>query len=213
MKTRIYKSLLIVVCLLSSMSVLAQESSFVVDGIFYNGEFGDTICMVKYGEKPYTKEDITIPETVVYNNKKITVIGIDNSSFADCDNLKKVTIPNTVIIIGKRAFQNCSSLTNVTFPNSVIGIGRCAFKNCTGLTCVTIGNSVKNIGDEVFQSCTSLATLYSPNPIPPKIEDKNCFDNEHYETLKVFVPRSALAKYKQAEGWKNFKKLQAFDPK
>lgn len=190
MKTKFFKSLLAIACLLSSMNVLAQESSFVVDGIFYNGEFGDTICMVKYGEKPYTKEDITIPETVVYNNKKITVIGIDNSSFADCDNLKKVTIPNTVIIIGKRAFQNCSSLTNVTIPNSVIGIGHHAFENCTGLT-----------------------TLYSLNPIPPEMQDKNCFDNEHYETLKVFVPRSALAKYKQAEGWKNFKKLQAFDPK
>lgn len=190
MKTKFFKSLLAIACLLSSMNVLAQESSFVVDGIFYNGEFGDTICMVKYGGKPYTKEDITIPETVVYNNKRITVIGIDNSSFADCDNLKKVTIPNTAIYIGKTAFQNCSSLTNVTIPNSVTGIGHHAFENCTGLT-----------------------TLYSLNPIPPKMQDKNCFDNEHYERLKVFVPRSALAKYKQAEGWKNFKNLRAFDPK
>lgn len=190
MKTRIYKSLLTIVCLLSSMSVFAQRSHFVVDGIFYNPEFGDTICMVAHGGEPYKKENITIPETVVYNNKKITVIGIDNSSFADCDNLKKVTIPNTAIGIGKRAFQNCSSLTNVTIPNSVIAIGRYAFENCTGLT-----------------------TLYSCNPIPPEIQEKNCFDNEHYETLKVFVPRSALAAYRQAEGWKNFKNLQGFDPK
>ena len=220
MKMKFFKSLLIIVCLLSNMSVLAQENCFVVDGIFYKAGFVDvktkmpidTICMVVKGDEPYKKEDITIPETVVYNNKKITVIGIDSDSFMKCDNLKKITIPNTVTAIGLGAFRYCNGLTDVTIPNSVTVIDRRVFEYSTGLTCVTIGSSVKNIGGQVFRGCTGLTTLYSRNPIPPKVSE-NSFDNEHYETLKVFVPRSALAKYKQAEGWKNFKKLQAFDPK
>ena len=54
---------------------------------------------------------LVIPES--YNGKPVAMI--DDGAFANCSQLTKVMIPNTVIYIGENAFDGCSSLSSVEF--------------------------------------------------------------------------------------------------
>ena len=81
------------------------------------------------------------------------------------DNLKSITIPNSVTSVGIAAFVSCSAFTSITIPNSVTSIGASAFSGCTSLTSVTIPNSVTNVGDAAFSKCTSLTTITLPDGV------------------------------------------------
>lgn len=81
------------------------------------------------------------------------------------DNLRSITIPNSVTSVGIAAFASCSAFTSVTIPNSVTSIGASAFSGCTSLTSVTIPNSVTNVGDAAFSKCTSLTTITLPDGV------------------------------------------------
>ncbi len=53
-------------------------------------------------------------------------------------------------------FASCDSLTNITIPDSVTGIGYSSFRDCGSLKSIKIPNSVTSIGSNAFERCTSL---------------------------------------------------------
>ena len=94
-----------------------------------------------------------------------SVTSIGDYAFQWCSSLTSVTIPNSVTSIGNSAFYYCSNLTSVTIPNSVTSIGGYAFQRCSSLTSVTIGNSVTTIGYSAFSDCSSLTSVTIPNSV------------------------------------------------
>ena len=116
--------------------------------------------------------------------------------------LTSITIPNSVINIGMYAFYGCSGLTSVSIGNSVTSIGDGAFYRCESLTSVIIPNSVTTIGSEAFKNCSGLTSITSEAIIPPSL-GLSCF---YYvsESIPVYVPANSVAKYKTANGWKEF---------
>ncbi len=95
--------------------------------------------------------NLEIPAIVKnYAGKKYKITGIATELFADFQNLKSVTIPNSVTTIRKGAFDNCNNLKSVTIGNSVTTIGEKAFTYCDSLTSVSIPNSVTTIGENAF---------------------------------------------------------------
>ena len=91
-------------------------------------------------------------------------ICIAAGAFQNCDDLKGVTIPNSVTNIGNHAFFVCSGLTSITIPDSVTSIGANAFSGCSGLTHVTIGEGVLRIAQCAFDGCTNLSQVEFKNP-------------------------------------------------
>ncbi len=84
-------------------------------------------------------------------------------AFADCKNLKNLTLSNKMTSINYCAFYNCHSLINVTMPSSVTSIDESAFESCTNLKYIVIPSKVKYIGTDAFLDCTNLTEIYYPN--------------------------------------------------
>jgi hypothetical protein len=76
-----------------------------------------------------------------------------NHLFLNGEEIKDLTIPNSVTAISDNAFCRCIGLTSLIIPNSVTSIGNYAFYACSDLTSVTIPSSVTNIGRYAFSGC------------------------------------------------------------
>ena len=80
-------------------------------------------------------------------------------SYASCNSLTSIDIPNCVTSIGNYTFSGCTSLTSIEIPNSVTSIGKDAFSYCYPLNEITIGNNVTSIGESAFCGCKSLSEI------------------------------------------------------
>ena len=77
--------------------------------------------------------DITGWCGIKFENSSSNPISRSHNLYVNNQEVKALTIPNSVDSIYDYAFYNCSSLTSVTIPNSVTNIGRSAFSGCTSL--------------------------------------------------------------------------------
>lgn len=80
-------------------------------------------------------------------NNKVT--RIFNGAFAECNNLKSITVTNNVTAIDQYAFELCKNLTSVTLPSTVSELGVGTFYGCTSLD-LTVPDTVTTIGDRAF---------------------------------------------------------------
>ena len=154
MKNKFLKAFAIILALM--MMLMAFASCDMVNSNGGKEELGfhllsDNTYGVMAGTTKYM-ENIVIPAT--YNGKAVTQIL--PRAFNDADNLKSITIPDSVTSIGSYAFYDCNTLTSVTIGNSVTSIGNSAFFGCSSLTSVTIPDSVTSIVDYAFEDCSSL---------------------------------------------------------
>lgn len=185
MKQRFIFTLLL---LLAATTATAHD--FEVDGIFYNIINGNEAAVTYKGSSSSnnTKRyvgNVTIPETVTYQDVTYTVTAIGRQAFDGCAKLTGVTIPNTVTIIGNQAFVFCSQLASVNIPESVTTIEVQAFGYCNSLTSITIPSSVMLIDEFAFTNCASLAsiTVEEGNPVYDSRDNCNAIINTEYNAL------------------------------
>ncbi len=88
------------------------------------------------------------------------VTTITPSAFYYHENIKNVSMADSVTDIGERAFFNCTGLTDVVIGKGVTTIGDNAFYECSNLKTVTIYNAVKKIGKYSFSNCSKLTDVY-----------------------------------------------------
>ena len=76
----------------------------------------------------------------------------------DCDSLKEMTIPASVLGIGNYAFAYCDNLETINIrDNSQIGgIYKSAFYNCIKLKGFSIPSAVQEISEYAFYGCSSM---------------------------------------------------------
>ena len=94
---------------------------------------------------------------------KIKTIG--KETFASCDALKAIVLPEGLRCIGYAAFSECKNLTYITIPGSVTTIRDWAFWGCEALAQVTIPSSVMSIGNKAFGWCSSLEQVTVPESV------------------------------------------------
>ena len=177
-----------------SCVVSAYAQNFEVDGISYNvtkapDEESPGEVEVTGGE---IKEEIEIPETVIYNNVTYTVTVIGNGAFSGRSNssnfTKKYIIPGTVKSIGSNAFYDNYYLEEVEFHEGLQTIGYDAFGYNFALKEIRIPSTVTSIEDRAFRTNQqNKATISCLAATPPANLGSETFEGRTDATLHVEV--------------------------
>jgi len=93
--------------------------------------------------------------------ERLTVIG--KYAFADMPKIKTVYIPSTTKKIGDNAFYKCSGLTDLSFAATAsdLVLGKYAFAY-SGITSLDLPEGLQSISDDAFYSCKSLQSVVIP---------------------------------------------------
>ena len=102
---------------------------------------------------------VGIPESFETVEIVGNVTEIKAGTFAYCEYLKEVILPDSVTTIGDHAFEYCTSLKSVDMPSSLNFVGDYAFYCCVGLENVEFCGLIDRIGEYAFSSCYSLSSL------------------------------------------------------
>lgn len=151
------------------------------------------------------------------------VTTIDKSAFEGCSGLTSVNIHDVAswcnidfkdksanpLYHAHNLHLNGERITELVIPDNVKTISKFAFSGYSGLTSVTIPKSVTSIAQDAFLNCNSLSSIYSLNPIPPKM-GRTLFMGTK---VRLYVPNEALEAYRTAEHWKQFRNIQGIDVK
>ena len=122
------------------------------------GEMGDFLDHTDNNPPWYDhRKEITQVEI----SEGITKIG--RGAFYEFENLKEISIPDSVTIIADIAFSH-SGLTKVTIPDNVVSIGEQAFYENANLTEIEFGENVESIGGRAL-SRTGLKTVKLPEKL------------------------------------------------
>jgi len=101
---------------------------------------------------------VGIPESF----ETVEIIGniteIKEGTFANCEYIKEVILPDSVETIGNGAFAGCENLKNINMPTSLNSIGDSAFEECFALE-IDLELTGVTIGKWAFFN-TSITSLY-----------------------------------------------------
>ena len=135
--------------------------------VYYKMSQQDILKRLLYvGEEPSADDPICkfaceiLPKSIDnFDTSKVTDM---SSMIGGCNNLKTVSLPDTITVIDKFVFNGCESLEYIRIPETVTSIGDFAFSNCYSLTTATVGCSWKtNPLYEFDANVTVNATLHS----------------------------------------------------
>ena len=120
-----------------------------------------------------------------YTIKEDTIY-IAEEAFAESENLRGVTIPDSVKKIDSYAFSDCDNLESVTIGEGVEEICYWAFNSCDSLTSVVIPENVTVMGEDAFTG--KALTIYSeyasvPDGWEASIDGRFPWDWDHVDIV------------------------------
>lgn len=141
---------------------------FNVNNFKFTTETDSTVVLNGYIDQP--QGSLLIPNNVTFGDKSYIVKKIGDNAFLNCNMLRDVTIPSSVIHIGNNAFKYCGRLNSINIPTGIQSIGISAFNNCNVLSGeLILPETIKSIGIYAFAYCQALSSVKIPNSIK-KIE-------------------------------------------
>jgi hypothetical protein len=102
------------------------------------------------GQYCYSKDHLTIPSEV--NGYKVTMIG--GNFLSPNNDIKSVTIPESVTILEDNIFMYCEALESIFIPKSVEYIGGFPFSNCYALKSIVVDED--NLFYDSRDNCNAL---------------------------------------------------------
>lgn len=222
MKRFTAKSLLCVLAL--SLSGIAASAQGMLKTLFYDGVYYEQTdeIRVRLIASPGEKYSGTLSIPNFFNITSVDAEGkpvvtsyfvteVADGAFEGCDALREVKFNGATVKFGKNAFKGCTRLRKFDFPTSFASdteIGESAFEGCESLGEISFGNRVAPIPAKAFAGCSDLTDITIAAPEPPAMAP-DAFDAATKAATIVYVPKSAVAAYKGADGWSGFKNIDA----
>ena len=108
------------------------------------------------------------------------------------------------------AFSNNPYLSGtITLPKNVARIPKGCFRNCSGITGLVIPANVDIIEEIAFEGCNGIGSIVCEGTEPPVLGN-NAFNGVNKDNFTVEVPKGCVDKYKEADGWKEFKRIAEY---
>lgn len=105
--------------------------------------------------------------------------------------------------------NNKSLIDTIAFPDNVEIISERALEGCDKLDAVIIPRKVKKIGGLAFAGCSSLTYIRCDAQIPPEVIE-DVFAGINKDNFTLVVPPGSVNAYKDATGWKEFKRIAEY---
>lgn len=134
-------------------------------------------------------------ESIVIPN---TVTTIRYSVFSDCVSLQSAIVQVGGIPSG--IFANCHNLRQVTLSNSTQTIYDNAFSQCSSLQQIRIPSGVTTISSNAFANCYSLSAIHFLPTTPPTVSNSNAFSNLPANCI-IYIPEGSLSAYTSATNY------------
>lgn len=125
----------------------------------YLGEAEEVIIPTEYRGTPVTGIDVwafrdkTSVKRVVIPE---TVVVMEENIFMGCTNLEEVVMPPRVEVWGDQIFSKCEGLKRIVVPDGVTGLIYRDFDRCTGLEEIVIPASVTEVKEAAFEKCDAV---------------------------------------------------------
>lgn len=110
--------------------------------------------------------DVTVPDSVAFEENKYFVATIDSIAFRGSRLLQRIVMSDSLLNIGHAAFAECPQIYNITLPKKITVLADSLFYKCTSLVSVEMTDKVKIIKASAFSNCTSL----NMTTLPSKLE-------------------------------------------
>jgi len=128
----------------------------------------------------------------------------------DCVPITHVELPEGLEIVEEFTFQNCAFLQDtIVIPSTVKQIGYNAFGGCHMISAVILPAGLEGIQENAFGGGYSFDYIQCLGSTPPVIEN-NSFWGVEKNNFTVVVPEDAVEAYKNADGWREFKRISAY---
>ena len=124
--------------------------------------------------------------------------------------ISHVVFNDRLRIVDNGAFEGCKYLTGTQrFAENVPRVSAECFRGCSALTGIVLPKNVELIEDKAFYECYSLNSIVSENPEPPVVRG-DAFLGVPKDNFTVEVPKGSVEKYREAPGWKEFKRIAEY---
>lgn len=148
-----------------------------------------------------------------------TVRKIGEGAFAGLQ-ISHVYLPEDITEIPRDLFRGCDKLQDtLKIPSAVRQIRSGAFEGCSNLTAIILPEGLESIGGDnseyswmqftTFGGCYSLNLLRCDAKEPPLIIG-DVFGDLPKNNFSVQVPAGSVEAYRNAEGWKEFKRITPY---
>lgn len=137
----------------------------VLNGVEYKLNDQDKTAMVCAWVQFEINANPVIPEYINFKKTTYKVTELAPACFKGCNNLRSITLPESITSLGDSCFYSCQFLENVTLPNSITSLAASCFEGCYGLTNITLPNSITSLGTGCFKDCRSLTEVTLPKDL------------------------------------------------
>lgn len=150
---------------------------------------------------------ISIPSSVIsieqsaFYGSSVSNFQVDtaNPNYKSIDEVLFNKEGNKIIHYPSKKTDSC-----YTVPNNVSIIGKSCFENNGFLKTLILPPTITKLEGAALWSCPSLTQLNLSTTIPPIVEEKG-LEGVKKQKCILIVPKGYVAKYKSAQGWKDFK--------